>query len=69
MHSLEESVRLLEHKIESVLFSMDLITEEKLEEALGIQKTDGRNLGKLLVSLGYLSTDAIWPAPSLYTST
>lgn len=36
---------------------MGLITEEQLEEALEIQKTDGRRLGEILVSLGYLTPD------------
>src|SRR5215210_9212425 len=57
MHSLEEAGRLPQSKMGSVLLSMDLITEEQLEEALEIQKTDGRRLGKILVSLGYLTPD------------
>ena len=57
MHSLEEAVQLPQSKMGSVLLSMDLITEEQLEEALEIQKTDNRRLGKILVSLGYLTPD------------
>jgi type IV pilus assembly protein PilB len=57
MHSLEEAGRLPQSKMGSVLLSMDLITEEQLEEALEIQKTDNRRLGKILVSLGYLTPD------------
>ena len=54
MHSLEEAGRLPQSKMGSVLLSMDLITEEQLEEALEIQKTDNRRLGKIL---GYLTPD------------
>jgi len=57
MHSLEEAGRLPQSKMGSVLLSMDLITEEQLEEALEIQKKDNRRLGKILVSLGYLTPD------------
>src|SRR5215210_6255242 len=57
MHSPDAGERLPERKIGSVLLAKDMITEEQLEEALEVQKTDERRIGQILVSLGYLSHD------------
>src|SRR5215210_6716108 len=57
MHSPDAGERLPERKIGPVLLAKDMITEEQLEEALEVQKTDERRIGQILVSLGYLSHD------------
>ncbi len=41
-------------KIGDILLSEGLITEEQLEQALMLQRNDPRDLGKILLSLGYV---------------
>jgi hypothetical protein len=52
-----ESVHTAPRKIGEILVHRDMITEAQLEEALEAQKTDGRSIGKILVSMGYLTTE------------
>ena len=44
-------------KIGDILLAEGKITEEQLKEALEIQKRDQRNLGEILISLGYITHD------------
>jgi general secretion pathway protein E len=46
---------MIKKSLGNILLDQNLISEESLTEALGIQKTKGGKLGKILVHLGYLS--------------
>ena len=48
-----------EHSIGTVLVSMQMVTRKQLEEALEVQKTEKRGVGKILVSLGHLTSDGL----------
>ena len=41
-------------RIGDILLSMNKVTDEQLEEALAMQKDDPREVGKILLSLGYI---------------
>jgi hypothetical protein len=41
-----------QRKLGAILVSEGMVTEDQLAEALKIQKTDERYIGKILVSLG-----------------
>lgn len=41
-------------RIGEILVDLEVITEERLAEALMIQRGDSRPLGRILVDLGYL---------------
>ena len=43
-----------EGKIGEILISEGKITDEQLDQALSVQKSDPRDLGKILISLGYI---------------
>ncbi len=51
-------------KIGEILLAKRKIIEGQLEEALEIQKTDKRDLGDILISLGYITHDALAQALS-----
>ena len=53
-----------EHSIGTVLVLMQMVTRKQLEEALEVQKTEKRGVGKILVSLGYLTSDGLTRALS-----
>jgi hypothetical protein len=48
MHSPDTGGRLPQRKIEDILLAEGKITEEQLEEALDLQETDKRHLGRIL---------------------
>jgi type IV pilus assembly protein PilB len=57
MHSPDTSGRLTQRKIGEILIAKGRITEEQLDEALELQKTDKGHLGKILVTLDYVTPD------------
>ncbi len=46
-----------EKNIGEILVAQGKVTEEQIDEALAIQKTDPRSMGKILISLGYIKDD------------
>ncbi len=52
MHSSENGGRPAERKIGEVLIERGTISREQLDEALEVQKTSAKYLGRILVSLG-----------------
>ena len=52
-------------KIGNILVHEEILTEEQLENALERQKTTSEKLGKLLLSMGYLSEDDLVRAYAL----
>jgi hypothetical protein len=56
---------LIKKSLGNILLDQNLISEEALSEALGIQKTKGGKLGKILVHLGYLNETELLRAMSL----
>ena len=45
--------------IGEILLELDLISEQELEEALAIQKTNNKLLGQILIALGYCSPEIV----------
>lgn len=54
-----------EKKIGEILVAQGKVTDEQIDEALAIQKTDARGIGKVLVSLGYINEDELAQALSM----
>lgn len=42
-----------------ILLELELISENELEEALAIQRTNHQLLGQILIALGYCSTEIV----------
>lgn len=55
MHSPNNGGRLPQRKIGDIFLSEGMVTQEQLDEACELQKTDDRPIGKILISLGYLN--------------
>lgn len=53
-----------EKRIGEVLVAQGKVSEEQIDEALAIQKTDSRKIGNILVSLGYINEDELAQALS-----
>ncbi len=51
--------KLIQKQLGQLLTENKLITQENLEEALGVQKEKGGLIGQILVNLGYTSEEAI----------
>ncbi len=54
-----------EKKLGEILVGQGKITEEQLDEALAIQKTESRKIGRILLALGYISEDDLAQALSM----
>jgi hypothetical protein len=57
VHSPETGGRPAERKIGEVLIEQGAISREQLEEALEVQKTNEKYVGRILVSLGYVGEE------------
>jgi type IV pilus assembly protein PilB len=57
VHSPENGGRPAERKIGEVLIEQGAISREQLDEALEVQKTNEKYVGRILVSLGYLGEE------------
>jgi hypothetical protein len=57
VHSPETGGRPAERKIGEVLIEQGTISREQPEEALEVQKTNEKYVGRILVSLGYLGEE------------
>lgn len=56
MHSPDSNGgRLPQRKISGIFLSEGMVAQEQLDEACELQKTDDRPIGKVLISLGYLT--------------
>jgi hypothetical protein len=54
-----------QRKLGSILVSEGMVTEEQLEEALEVQKTDTSTWAEILVALGYLDDEDLACALSI----
>ncbi len=55
MHLPDDGGRLSQRKIGDIFLSEGMVTQDQLNEACELQKTDDRPIGKILISLGYLN--------------
>ena len=66
--SAEYAGRKARDKLGSLLVRADLITEEQLEEALGVQKRTLRRLGDIVVELGMVTKEQLREMTALQTT-